>query len=209
VQRVQQALILRLDAAFPPDAVLPADAAPELRRTVIAIDPAVTAGEHADETGIVVAGVGYDGLAYVLRDASGRYSPNEWATRAINLFRLHEADRIVAETNNGGEMIELTLRTVWPEVPFKPVSASKGKQARAEPVAALYEQGRVRHVGGFPALEDQMCNWEPGSGAASRDRVDELVWALTELVLVPNGLGAFDFMRDRAERARRERSSNG
>jgi phage terminase large subunit-like protein len=173
---------------------------PELLRIVVAIDPAVTTGEHADETGIVVAGIGADGLAYVVRDASGRFSPNEWATRAINLYRLFGADRIVAETNNGGEMIELTLRTVLPSVAFKAVSAAKGKQARAEPVAALYEQGRVRHVGGFPALEDQMCNWEPGSGASSPDRVDALVWALTELVLEPRNTGALDFLRDRAER---------
>ena len=101
---------------------------------------------------IVVAGIGTDGLAYVVRDASGRFSPNEWATRAVNLYRLFDADRIVAETNNGGEMIELTLRTVMPAVSFKAVSASKGKQTRAEPVAALFEQGKVRHVGGFPAL---------------------------------------------------------
>jgi phage terminase large subunit-like protein len=178
---------------------IPGETRPELRRTVIAIDPAVTTGDNADETGIVVAGIGYDGLAYVLRDASGRYSPNDWATRAINLYRMHRAERIVAETNNGGEMIELTLRTVWREVPFKPVSASKGKQARAEPVAALYEQGRVRHVGGFPALEDQMCNWEPGSGAASPDRVDALVWALTELVLEPSNAGLIDFLEGRAQ----------
>jgi len=184
------------------DARIPSGSQPELRRTVIAIDPAVTTGENADETGIVVAGIGYDGQAYVLRDASGRYTPNEWATRAVNLYRLHRADRIVAETNNGGEMIELTLRTVWREVPFKPVSASKGKQARAEPVAALYEQGRVRHAGGFPALEDQMCNWEPGSGAGSPDRVDALVWALSELVLEPGNDGLIDFLKDRAGRAK-------
>jgi phage terminase large subunit-like protein len=184
------------------DARIAADAGPEMRRTVIAIDPAVTTGENADETGIVVAGVGYDGLAYVLRDASGRYSPNEWAMRAVDLYRLHRAHRIVAETNNGGEMIELTLRTVWREVPFKPLTASKGKQARAEPVAALYEQGRVRHAGGFPALEDQMCNWEPGSGAGSPDRVDALVWALTELVLEPGNDGLIDFLKDRVERAK-------
>jgi phage terminase large subunit-like protein len=173
---------------------------PELKRIVVAIDPAVTAGEHSDETGIVVAGIGTDGLAYVVRDASGRFSPNEWASRAINLYRLFGADRIVAETNNGGEMIELTLRTVMPAVSFKAVSASRGKQARAEPVAALYEQGRVRHVGGFPALEDQMCNWEPASGASSPDRVDALVWALTELVLEPRATGALDYLRDRVER---------
>jgi phage terminase large subunit-like protein len=182
------------------DARIAVEDQPQLPRIVVAIDPAVTTGEHADETGIVVAGIGTDGLAYVVRDASGRFSPNEWATRAVNLYRLFDADRIVAETNNGGEMIELTLRTVLPTVSFKAVSASKGKQTRAEPVAALYEQGKVRHVGGFPALEDQTCNWEPGSGASSPDRVDALVWALTELVLEPRNTGALDFMRDQAER---------
>ena len=184
---------------------IPAEPAPVLKRTVVAIDPAVTSGEHSDETGIVVAGIGHDGLAYVVQDASGRYTPNEWAVRAINLFRLHQADRIVAETNNGGEMIELTLRTVWHDVAFKAVSASKGKQTRAEPVAALYEQGRVRHAGGFPALEDQMCNWEPGSGASSPDRVDALVWALTELVLGPHDTGLIDFLEGPAKRARQGR----
>ncbi len=179
-----------------------AGAAPELRRVVVAIDPAVTSGDHADETGIIVAGVGYDGLAYVVRDASGRFSPNEWASRAINLYRLHKADRVVAETNNGGEMIELTLRTVMPAVAFKAVSASTGKQARAEPVAALYEQGKVRHLGGFPALEDQMCNWEPGSGATSPDRVDALVWALTELLLEAGNTGMLDFARGEAGRTK-------
>lgn len=187
---------------------IPAGAAPDMRRTVVAIDPAVTSGEHSDETGIVVAGIADDGLAYVLRDASGRYSPDAWARRAVELYRLHRADRIVAETNNGGEMIEATLRTVWRDAPFRPVSASKGKHTRAEPVAALYEQGRVRHVGGLPALEDQMCNWEPGSGAASPDRVDALVWALTDLMLGPHDDGLIDFLEDRAGRIRAEQQQN-
>lgn len=178
---------------------IPDGAEPRMRRTVIAIDPAVTTGDHADETGIVVAGIGTDGLAYVLRDVSGRFSPNEWAQRAVNLFREMEADRIVAEINNGGEMIELTLRTIAPNIAFKAVSASKAKQARAEPVAALYEQGKVRHVGGLPALEDQMCNWEPGSGASSPDRIDALVWALTELMLEPRNDGLFEHTKAKAE----------
>ncbi len=187
------------------EARIPGEAVPALKRAVVAIDPAVTSGEHSDETGIVVAGTGHDGLVYVVQDASGRYTPNEWAARAINLFRLHQADRIVAETNNGGDMIEATLRTVMPEIAFKAVSASKGKQTRAEPVAALYEQRRVRHAGGFPALEDQMCNWEPGSGAPSPDRVDALVWALTDLVLEPQLTGTLDFMRGEARKAGRPR----
>jgi phage terminase large subunit-like protein len=183
---------------------IPAGTQPQMRRQVIAIDPAVTTGDHADETGIVVAGLGIDGLAYVLRDVSGRFSPNEWAQRAVNIFAEIGADRIVAETNNGGEMIALTLRTINPNIAFRAVTASKAKQARAEPVAALYEQGKVRHAGGFAALEDQMCNWEPGSGASSPDRIDALVWALTELMLEPGNTGALDFAKAEAARIKAE-----
>jgi predicted phage terminase large subunit-like protein len=160
-------------------------AAPSLRRVVVAIDPAASSSESADETGIVVAGLGEDGQGYVLDDLSGRYRPHEWAARAIAAFRAHAADRIVAETNNGGEMVEATLRTIDGNVPYKPVHASRGKIARAEPVAALYEQRRVHHVGAFPSLEDQMCTFVAGvaAGRSSPDRVDALVWALSELMV--------------------------
>jgi predicted phage terminase large subunit-like protein len=156
---------------------------PDLVRVVVAIDPAVTSGEKADETGIVVAGKGVDGQGYVLADASCRLSPDGWARRAVEAYRRHQADRIVAEVNNGGEMVELTIRTVDPHISYAAVHASRGKRTRAEPVAALYEQGKVHHAGGFPDLEDQMCTYTPDAYDGSPDRVDALVWALTDLML--------------------------
>jgi phage terminase large subunit-like protein len=161
---------------------------PELSRIVVAIDPAATAGEESDETGIVVAGkAGSEG--YVLDDASGRYAPLEWAKAAIALYRRHDADRIVAEVNNGGDMVEATLRMVDQDIPFTAVRASRGKVVRAEPVAALYEQGRIHHVGMFGVLEDQMCaftqDFDRQSAGYSPDRVDALVWALSELMVEP------------------------
>ena len=132
-----------------------ASTAPQLARVVVAIDPAASSSEHADETGIIVAGVDASGHGFVLADASGRFAPGEWARVALSAYAAHGADRIVAEVNNGGEMVEATLRTVDPNVPFRAVRASRGKAARAEPVAALYEQSRIHHLGAFPALEDQ------------------------------------------------------
>jgi phage terminase large subunit-like protein len=175
-------------------------AQPDLRRVVIAIDPAVTANAHSDETGIVAAGIGYDGLAYVLRDASGRMTADQWARRAVHLYQELDADRIVAETNNGGDLVAVTLRTVDDRIAFKSVTASKGKRIRAEPVSALYEQGRVKHVGGgFAALEDQMCNWVPTGADPSPDRLDALVWALTELALEAQLDGIIDWYKTLAE----------
>lgn len=182
------------------DAFVPPDTVPPMRRSVVALDPAVTAAEGSDETGIVVAGLGDDGLFYVLADASGRLSPNEWARRAVNLMREWDADRIVAEVNNGGDLVENTLRTIDPGLPFTAVNASKAKRTRADPVAALYEQGRVRHAGGWPELEDQMCNWVPGMGDHSPDRMDALVWALTELGIEAQNTGLLDYMRAKAEK---------
>lgn len=159
------------------------DKAPDLQRVVVAIDPAATSGEDADETGIVVAGRGADGQGYVLADRTCRLSPNGWARRAISAYHMHQANLIVAEVNNGGEMVVLTLRTVDATVPYKAIHASRGKRLRAEPVAALYEQKRVHHVGAFPDLEDQQCNFTPDGYDGSPDRVDALVYALTELML--------------------------
>jgi len=158
---------------------------PDLLRVVVAIDPAVTSGDNSDDTGIVVAGLGYDGHGYVMADLTCHVSPGEWATRAVNGYVEYHADRIVGEVNNGGDMVETTIRTVDSRVPYKAVHASRGKRSRAEPVAALYEQGRAHHVGlpQFLDLEDQMCNFVPDSMAGSPDRVDALVWALTELML--------------------------
>jgi len=154
---------------------------PDLARVVVAIDPAVTSGETADETGIVVAGIGRNGHGYVLSDLTLRESPHRWGSVAVQAYHRYKADRIVAETNNGGEMVELTIRTVDDTVSYRGVHASRGKRTRAEPVAALYEQSRVHHVGALPELEDQMCLWEPGQD--SPDRMDALVWALTDLML--------------------------
>lgn len=163
--------------------------APELQRVVVAIDPAVTSSEQADETGIIVAGKGIDGFGYVLADRSARVSPDSWARRAVQAFDDFKADRIIGEVNNGGEMVGLTINTIR-NVPYKAVHASRGKQARAEPVAALYEQGKIYHTQPFEELEDQLVTWTPESGE-SPDRLDALVWALTELMLGNKGY-AFD-----------------
>jgi phage terminase large subunit-like protein len=168
---------------------------PEMTRIVVAVDPAVTATEQSDETGIIVAGLGVDGRAYVMEDASGRFSADQWARRAVNLYERCNADRIVAEVNNGGDLVALTIRTVSDRAAFKAVSASKGKRIRAEPVSALYEQGRVKHVGGFPILEDQMCNWVPTGADHSPDRLDALVWAITELALADRTTGLIDWYK--------------
>lgn len=159
------------------------DSPPEMRRVVIGVDPA---GGGGDEIGIVCAGVGTDGHAYVLDDASMMGSPNAWATAVANLYVRRFADRVVAEKNYGGDMVEHTLRTAAPNLPVKVISATRGKQQRAEPVAALYEQGKVHHVGAFGTLEEQMTTWDPADRRAkSPDRMDALVWALSDLMLSP------------------------
>ena len=159
---------------------------PPLCRVVVAIDPAVSKTEDSDETGIVVVGLGADGHGYVLADLSGKYTPAEWAKRAIRAFDVAEADRIVAEVNQGGDLVVANLRAVDPRVPVKSVRASRGKRTRAEPIASLYEQTRVHHVGVFAQLEDQMVAWDPMlSPHDSPDRMDALVWGLTELMLEP------------------------
>ena len=159
--------------------------APELQRIVVAIDPPAGKGPGGNACGIIAAGLGSDSRAYVVDDATvtGK-SPAQWAARAVAIYHARKADRIVAEVNQGGAMVEAVLREVDATVAYRAVSASRGKRARAEPVAALYEQGRVSHVGSFPALEDEMCSWH-GDGEASPDRLDALVWALTELMLGP------------------------
>ena len=156
--------------------------APDLIRVVVAIDPAMTSTEGADETGIIVAGKGMDGRGYVLADRSARVSPDSWAKRAVQGYDDFSADTIIGEVNNGGEMVGLTIRTVRPNVSYKAVHASRGKQVRAQPVAALYEQGKIDHVDSFPELEEQLVTWTPESGR-SPDRLDALVWAFTELFL--------------------------
>jgi predicted phage terminase large subunit-like protein len=153
----------------------------DMERIVVAVDPAVTSGEDSDETGIIVAGKGVDSNYYVLDDLTCRLTPNGWARRAVSAYHRFKADRIVAEVNNGGDMVLDTIRHVDPQVPLKKLTASRGKRTRAEPIAALYEQGRVYHAMSFPELEDQMCSFIPDNITGLDDRVDALVWALTEL----------------------------
>lgn len=153
------------------------------QRVVVAIDPSATSTESADEAGIVVVGIS-NGHGYVIDDVSMRASPAAWARAAVEAYHRHKADRIVAETNNGGEMVEFVLRSVDSAIPYTAVSASRGKVTRAEPISALYEQGKVHHVGTFPLLEDQMCGWVPGE--KSPDRMDALVWGLTYLMASDN-----------------------
>lgn len=160
---------------------------PPLMRVVVAIDPAVTSGDQSDETGIVVAGMTSDGHYYVLKDLTLRTSPERWARVAVQAFHDYKADRVIGETNNGGDMIELLLRQVDPSVPYKKVTATRGKLVRAEPVAALYEQRRAHHVGLLPELEDQMCNYTPDSNT-SPDRMDAMVWAMHELMESQSGM---------------------
>lgn len=158
---------------------------PDLTRVVVGVDPAVTTTSGSDETGIIVVGRDADGNAYVLADGSAKHTPQDWAKQSIALYKTHDADRIVAERNNGGDMVEHTIRAQQKNVPVKSVWASRGKVTRAEPVAALYERGKVFHVGEFPELEDQMCAMTVGfdrkAQGYSPDRVDALVWALTDL----------------------------
>ena len=165
--------------------------APELKRVVVAIDPATSA--TGDHTGIIVAGVGYDDHGYILDDLSIQGSPKQWAERAISAYHKYKADKIIAEKNNGGDMIESVLKTIDPNIPYKSVTATRSKQTRAEPVASKYEQGKVHHVGFFAELEDEMCEWEP-SNRNSPDRMDALVWNLTEILLN----GGFELLIARA-----------
>jgi phage terminase large subunit-like protein len=182
---------------------------PELIRVVVAIDPAASHGEEADETGIIVAGKDRNGHGYILADRSGRYPPTEWARIAVSLYGAHAADRIVAERNNGGDMVEATIRMVDPNVPITTVWATRGKVVRAEPAAVLYEQKRIHHVGSFPTLEDQMCgftsDFDRATAGFSPDRVDALVWALTDLLVEPMPYeGLMQFLREQSQAARED-----
>jgi len=163
--------------------------APDLARVVVAIDPATTSGEDSDETGIVVCGRGIDGRGYVLADRSCRLGPDGWAQRAWAAYDEFKADRMVYESNQGGDMVAHTLRTVRRSGAIVGVHASRGKRTRAEPVAALYEQGRVTHCAPLDELEDQLVSWTPDSGD-SPDRLDALVWGLTQLLVQPADVNA-------------------
>ncbi len=180
--------------------------APALRRIVVGLDPNTKNRDVAelrkgsdtlDEAGIVIAGDAGDGHYYVIGDASIDAGPNEWGKAAVKAYRDHSADRIIGEVNNGGDMVEMTIRTVDVNVSYKSVTASRGKAIRAEPISALYEQHRVHHVGGFGALEDEMCDFDPVTTVKSPNRMDALVWALTELS-DQTGMGLLDFMKGQA-----------
>jgi phage terminase large subunit-like protein len=179
------------------------DSCPTLQRIVVAIDPSGSGSEDADECGIVAAGLDQDGAGWILADASGRFEPTQWAKIAIELYHRLGADRIVAEVNYGGEMVQSTLRAIDPNAAYRAVTASRGKVARAEPIAALYEQKKVHHLGSFPELEDQMSgftsNFDPKRAGYSPGRVDALVWALTDLMAQPmKGWAIFEVTRQRA-----------
>lgn len=170
---------------------------PELGRIVVAVDPAVTNHDdeavgdgkkrrrrRSNETGILVVGLGKNNHGYVLEDVSGRYSPNEWAQKVVKAYDDWKADAVVAEVNQGGDLVASNIRNVRTAVHVIQVRATRGKHVRAEPVAALYEQGRIHHLGSFPLLEDQMCTWDPSlEDEDSPDRVDALVWGFTELIV--------------------------
>lgn len=159
---------------------------PPLLRCVVAIDPAVTSNAHSDETGLIVAGLAASGKAYVLDDLSGQYEPLVWAQKAIDAYHAFEADCLVAEVNNGGDLVERMLRSIDQSVAYKALRATRGKWVRAEPVMALYAKGRVVHAKHFKKLEAQLLSYAPQqeSGQKSPDRMDALVWALSDLCLV-------------------------
>lgn len=167
-----------------------------LDRVVVALDPAVTVTENSDETGLIVVGE-RDGHGYVIADYSMKGTPEQCMRRAVNAYFDHEADCIVAEVNNGGDYLGSVLRHVNSQVPYRQVRATRGKAVRAEPVSALYEQRRVHHVGSFPELEEQMCAMIPGVDTGNDDRVDALVWAVTELRGLSGGdwLGVYGTLR--------------
>jgi phage terminase large subunit-like protein len=167
-----------------------AERAPPLARIVVVVDPPASSGQRADACGLVAAGMDAEGQVFVLEDATlERARPAEWAARAVALYRRHQADALVVEVNQGGEMATAVIREVDATVPVTSVRATRGKYLRAEPVAALYEQGRVHHVGSLPALEDEMADFGPGglSSGRSPDRLDALVWAVTALALTSRG----------------------
>jgi predicted phage terminase large subunit-like protein len=155
----------------------------EFKRLVVSIDPAVTSGEEADEHGIIIAGLGADNIGYILDDISCRGTPGDVVRRAAQAYHDWQADAVIAEVNNGGEWIGHTVKQTDSRVNYRAVRASRGKHTRAEPVAALYEQHRIKHVGAFAALEDQLCQWEPHGNMPSPDRMDAMVWAITDLML--------------------------
>jgi predicted phage terminase large subunit-like protein len=175
---------------------------PTLVRVVVGVDPAITANKNSDETGIIAVGKGNDGHFYILDDKSCIESPNGWGNAVVSLYNKLKADRIVAEVNQGGDMVEHVIKTIEPNISFKGIHASRGKKIRAEPIAALYEQNRVHHVGTYPDLETQMIEWDAENDPDSPDRIDALVICITELmgglkkIASYNPAGIEDFTRE-------------
>jgi len=163
------------------EARLPKDSQIEFTKIVVALDPAVTANDDSDETGIVVVGKDQQNKYYLLDDKSGKYSPDEWGRLSVELYYTWEANLIVAEVNNGGDLVERLIRSIDTSCRYRSVHASRGKMLRAEPISALYEQGKVHHLGVFPELENQMCTYTGDRPKPSPDRLDALVWGLTEI----------------------------
>ena len=155
----------------------------QFQRVVVAVDPAITCNHNSDETGIVVVARTTNGIGVVLEDLSGHFPPSDWTKRVVEAYWRHQADRVVAEMNKGGDMVEKMLKTIDPTVSFKGVHATRGKITRAEPVAALYEQGKIVHLRSFTKLEDQLCDYTPTTTSYSPDRLDALVWGMSELFL--------------------------
>lgn len=181
------------------------DKLPAFRRIVVAVDPAVSTDGDSAETGIVVVGLTDSGLGYVLDDLSGQHSPGEWGARVIQAFDAWKADKVVGEVNNGGNLVEANVIAAAralnrPQPPYKAVHASRGKATRADPIVTLYEQGKVCHQGAFPHLEDQLCTWDPAAGERSPDRLDALVWGLSELMVKPLGPANNDTIHVRSSR---------
>lgn len=169
-----------------------------IKRIVIAVDPAVSSKDTSDETGIIVAGIGNDNHLYVIADASGKYGPSEWASRVISLYHQYRADRVIAEVNNGGDLVESILRTIDHTVSYRAVHATRDKLTRAEPIAALYEQGKAHHIDQLLDLELEMTTWEAKKASKSPNRIDALVWAATELCIKSGAitrLAKFSFLK--------------
>jgi phage terminase large subunit-like protein len=180
--------------------------APELQRIVVAIDPAATSSDSADDTGMIPAGIAMiDGVmhGYILGDLTCHETPMGWAKKSVSAYTELKADRIIGEANNGGDMIEAVIRSVDPNVSYRKVTATRGKDIRAEPVAALYEQGRIHHIGDLGKLEDEMCEWDPlDKSAKSPNRMDAMVWAITELMLADQNGAYLEFMRGEIARSK-------